>query len=89
MTNDNFWDKEEEIATLSKGRGSEYRISKVTLKKREFISLREWTEDTAGEMRPTRKGVAIPMDLAEQVGAAVLKGSGAVFTLESEESSDA
>ncbi|KKK72745.1 hypothetical protein LCGC14_2900830, partial [marine sediment metagenome] len=34
-------------------------------------------------------GVAIPMDLAEQVGAAVLKGSGAVFTLESEESSDA
>ena len=89
MTNNDFWDKDEEIATISKGKGSEYRISKVAMKGREFISLREWTEDNIEEMRPTKKGVVIPMDLAEQVGAAVLKGSGAVFTLESEEASDA
>ena len=47
-----FWDSEEVLGVVKKSGRAEYRVSKVSRNRNEFLAIREWYEDSQGEYRP-------------------------------------
>jgi len=64
-----FWDKESEPMIVEKnGTGAEYRIRRVEKDDKKYREIREWFMDKkTGNMLPTKKGVVIPEEVADDV----------------------
>jgi len=47
------------------------RVQKSEYKGYEFVDVRKFYEDDEGELRPTKKGIALPLDVADEVADAI------------------
>lgn len=71
--------KEEVLYEGEKSLGVTLRVSITTPPggkniRQSFISIREWYADKeTGELKPSKKGIAIPLDIGVEVGEAVMK----------------
>jgi hypothetical protein len=75
-----FWDSEQTIGELQKNsRGEVISVKLVTKNNRSYVDVRNFYVGKDGELAPA-KGIALPIDLAEQVAvhikAAVEAGKG-------------
>lgn len=68
-----FWDSEDILAEIDKGTERIF-VKRVTKGERAYIDVRTFWLDDSDEWRPSKKGIAIPVDLAEDVAAAIQKG---------------
>lgn len=62
-----FWDKEELVGEVEKNGGNVYKIKNVVKGGRQFVDLREFFTGKDGKELPTKKGVAIPYELVDDV----------------------
>lgn len=68
-----FWDSEESLAEVDKGPEKIF-VKRVRKGERTYIDIRTFWSDDSGEWRPSKKGIAIPIELAPQIAEAVQKG---------------
>lgn len=68
METNGFWDSQQVIEDVRKGnRGEVIRISRVTKGRHTYVDVRNWfVNQETGELTPG-KGIAIPVDVADQV----------------------
>lgn len=67
-----FWDKEEEVFSISKNdRGEEIKVKKVKKGNKKYVDVRTFYPKD-GVMMPG-KGVSIPDDLADEIAKAITK----------------
>lgn len=70
---DSFWDKEEEIFKAPKGR-DELLVHKCEKNGAVFYNIREYYTDKEGELKPSKKGIAIPEELFKNMLDSIQKG---------------
>ena len=58
---------ERDIATWPLANGELLKLRLCYYKSREFLDLRRWYKDDAGELRPTPKGIRINSELAGEL----------------------
>lgn len=63
---DKFWDKEEELFSTPKGR-DELKVHECEKNGVTFINIREYYTDAAGEVKPGKRGIAIPKETMEKI----------------------
>lgn len=68
------------IAEIEKNSKERIKVSIEGYKGHKFIDCRVYFEDSAGEWRPTRKGIALSADTIDEVIEALQKGSAALET---------
>ncbi len=68
-----FWDSEEILAELDKG-AERIFVKRVSKGNRTYIDIRTFWADDEDEWRPSKKGIAVPVELAQDVAAAIEKG---------------
>lgn len=74
-------DEERLIKAFDRGAGQQLQVRLVTFRGREYLDLRNFYLDENNEWKPTRKGIAIPLELYDDLMAAlkevgeILKGS--------------
>ena len=64
-------DGETVIATIPKGRSEEIRVALSTFKGRTYIALRIWYRGDDDAMKPSAKGVNVPVEHLEQIAEAM------------------
>lgn len=69
-----FWDSEEVLAEVDKGEERIY-VKRVTKGTRTYIDVRTFWLDDTDEWRPSKKGIAIPIELASRIAEAIEEGS--------------
>ena len=63
-----FWDSEELLGKFVKNSREEIHIKKVAKNTKSYIDIRVfWYDSNADEFRPSQKGVAIPLEFAEEL----------------------
>lgn len=63
-----IWDSQELIGEYKKnGKGDVIRVTHCVKGTNNYIDIRNYFEDDSGELQPTKKGVAIPVDLVAQI----------------------
>lgn len=65
-----FWDSEELIAEVPKGR-DQIHVKAVTKKGKAYVDVRVFYLNDIDEWAPTSKGVTIPVDKAEDITNAI------------------
>jgi hypothetical protein len=74
MPNSQFWDKEELILTVPKNaRGEEIRVKKAEKKGKQYVDIRTYFPNPAGEMCPCSKGIAIPIESVGNIADTLMK----------------
>jgi len=68
-----FWDSETVLAEIDKGEEKIF-VKKVTKGNRSYIDVRTFWLDEDDEWKPSKKGIAIPLELAGEVVEAIQKG---------------
>lgn len=68
-----FWDSEVQLAELDKGTEKIF-VKRVAKGSRSYIDIRTFWLDDSDEWRPSKKGIAVPIELAKEVAEAILKG---------------
>ena len=69
-----FWDTEKTIVILPKNdKGEQIHVKKVSKGKKEYIDVR--TFYTKGDELLPGKGIAIPIDLADEIALKILEGT--------------
>lgn len=68
-----FWDSEVPLAELDKG-SEKIFVKRVTKGNRTYIDIRTFWLDDDDEWKPSKKGIAVPIELAKDVAEAMLKG---------------
>lgn len=68
-----FWDREEVLAELDKGEEKIF-VKRVSKGSKSYIDVRTFWLDDDDEWKPSKKGIAIPIDLASEVAEAIQKG---------------
>ncbi len=64
-------DKERLIKAFERGAGQQLQVRLVTFRGREYLDLRNFYLDENDEWKPTRKGIAIPLELYDELMAAL------------------
>jgi hypothetical protein len=59
------------VYVIRKGPRVEIRVSRSTFKGKDFLDLRTFVANRAGELVPTRKGVTVPLELLGELELAV------------------
>ncbi|MEA1871086.1 MAG: transcriptional coactivator p15/PC4 family protein [Candidatus Bipolaricaulota bacterium] len=59
------------IKAIDKGMGSQIHVRLSRFRDRDYLDIRNFYETDDGEWKPTRKGIAIPMDLYPKLMAAL------------------
>jgi len=59
--------EEQLIAAIDKGPGSRIHVRISRLGERDYLDIRNFYQTDDGEWRPTRKGIAIPVDMTDEV----------------------
>lgn len=68
-----FWDSEVQLGEFDKGTEKIF-VKKVAKGSRTYIDIRTFWLDDSDEWRPSKKGIAVPIELAKEVAEAMLKG---------------
>ncbi len=55
------------IQTIDKGLGGRIHVRVSRFRDRDYIDIRNFYEDEAGEWKPTRKGIAVPIEMYEEL----------------------
>ena len=66
------------IKTIERGPGQQIHIRLVTFRGREYLDLRNFYLDDNEEWKPTRKGIAVPLELYEELMAALKEAGEAI-----------
>lgn len=59
------------IADIDKGRGEVIRVEITEFKGKNLVNIRTWYTNEAGELAPTKKGVALSKDQFEKLQVAL------------------
>lgn len=59
------------IRAFDRGAGQQLQVRLVTFRGREYLDLRNFYLDENDEWKPTRKGIAIPLELYDELMAAL------------------
>ena len=55
------------VRAIDKGLGSRIHIRLSRFKDRDYLDIRNFYETEDGEWKPTRKGIAVPVDLYDEL----------------------
>ncbi len=55
------------VSAIDKGLGNRIHIRISRFKDRDYLDIRNYYEDDAGEWKPTRKGIAVPVEVYDDV----------------------
>ena len=55
------------VKAIDKGMGSRIHIRLSTFRDRDYLDIRNFYEAEDGEWKPTRKGIAVPVDLYDEL----------------------
>lgn len=69
-----FWDSEEVLAEVEKG-DERIFVKRVSKGSRTYIDVRTFWLDDDDEWKPSKKGIAIPIELAEEIAEAIHQGA--------------
>ena len=70
---DKFWDKEEELFRAPKGR-DELIVHRCEKNGTVFYNIREYYTDAAGELKPGKRGIAVPEEMFKNIVKIVNEG---------------
>ena len=59
------------VKAIDKGLGNRIHIRISKFRDRDYVDIRNFYEDDNGEWKPTRKGIAVPVDLYDDLMAAL------------------
>jgi len=59
------------VRAIDKGMGNRIHVRLSRFRDRDYLDIRNFYEDDNGDWKPTRKGVAIPVDLYDELMAAL------------------
>ena len=59
--------EEKLVKVIDKGMGNRIHIRLSRFRERDYLDIRNFYEADDGEWKPTRKGIAIPVDLYEEL----------------------
>lgn len=63
-----FWDKEETLGKLPKNNKEEFVIKRVSKNNKDYLDIRVfWLDTNTNEFKPSQKGVAIPIDMIDEL----------------------
>ena len=62
MADENIQGDEILVRAIDKGLGNRIHIRISEFRERDYLDIRNYYEDDAGEWKPTRKGIAIPVE---------------------------
>ena len=55
------------VSAIDKGLGNRIHIRISRFKDRDYLDIRNYYEDDEGEWKPTRKGIAVPVEFYDEV----------------------
>ena len=67
MAEENIQQDEVLVSAIDKGLGNRIHIRISRFKDRDYLDIRNYYEDDAGEWKPTRKGIAVPVEFYDEV----------------------
>jgi len=67
MADDNIQGDEILVQAIDKGLGNRIHIRISEFRERDYLDIRNYYEDDAGEWKPTRKGIAIPVEFYDEL----------------------
>ena len=67
MAEENLQQDEVLVRAIDKGLGNRIHIRISRFKDRDYLDLRNYYEDDAGEWKPTRKGIAVPVEFYDEL----------------------
>jgi hypothetical protein len=73
MAEEQLQQQEVLVQAIEKGLGERIHVRVSQFKGRVYLDVRNFYEDDAGEWKPTRKGVSVPVELYEQLQQAILQ----------------
>lgn len=67
MTKEDTQQEEILVRAIDKGLGNRIHIRISEFKDRDYLDIRNYYEDEAGEWKPTRKGIAVPVEFYDEL----------------------
>jgi len=67
MTDEKLQQDEVLVRAIDKGLGNRIHIRISRFKDRDYLDIRNYYEDDAGEWKPTRKGIAVPVEFYDEL----------------------
>lgn len=71
MTEETQASEERLVSTIDKGLGNRIHIRLSCFRDRDYLDIRNFYETEDGEWKPTRKGIAVPVELYKELMAAL------------------
>jgi len=66
------------VKAIDKGLGSRIHVRLSKFRDRDYLDIRNFYEADDGEWKPTRKGIAVPVDLYDDLMAALTEAKGEI-----------
>jgi len=66
------------VKVIDKGLGSRVHVRVSKFRDRDYLDIRNFYETDDGEWKPTRKGIAIPVDLYDELIDALTEAKGEI-----------
>ena len=66
------------VKVIDKGLGSRVHVRVSKFRDRDYLDIRNFYETDDGEWKPTRKGIAIPVDLYDELIEALTEAKGEI-----------
>ena len=67
MADQNIQGDETLVRTIDKGLGNRIHVRIAEFRERDYLDIRNFYEDDAGEWKPTRKGIAVPVEFYDEL----------------------
>lgn len=64
---DNIQQDEVLVSSIDKSLGNRIHVRISRFKERDYLDIRNYYEDDAGEWKPTRKGISVPVEFYDDV----------------------
>ncbi len=71
MANENIQGEEILVQAIDKTLGNRIHVRISEFKDRDYLDIRNYYEDENGEWKPTRKGIAIPVEFYDELVASI------------------
>ena len=76
------------VKVIDKGVGGQIHVRLSRFRERDYLDIRNFYEAAEGEWRPTRKGIAIPVELYGELMAALKEAEPLIVKRSKEEASE-
>ena len=78
MTEQDLQQDEVLVRAIDKGLGNRIHIRISRFKDRDYLDIRNYYEDDAGEWKPTRKGIAVPVEFYDELMESLVAAKGEI-----------